>query len=303
MTDDSPATETPRPRLLVVTGMSGAGKSTVLQVLEDLGWEAHDNFPLRLLGELVGKPSDLPAPLAIGVDSRTRDFAPDEVASRCRDLASEAGLALETLFLECTDAEIERRYNETRRPHPLARGRPVESGVAAERALLEPLRDIADTIIDTSELTSNQLQQVVRELFADSTLREMTLTVSSFGFSRGMPPLADLLFDVRFLDNPHWVAELRGQTGLDPEVAAHIRSDPAFAPSFDRIAGLILDLVPRYEAQGRSYLNIAFGCTGGRHRSVFCAEAAAAILREAGFSPTVLHRNLGTPRADPPPRA
>jgi len=144
------------------------------------------------------------------------------------------------------------------------------------------------------------LQQVIREHYADTACREMTVTVSSFGFARGAPPLADLLFDVRFLDNPHWVAGLREQTGLAPEVAAHIRSDPGFAPSFERIADLLRELVPRYAAQGRSYCNIAFGCTGGRHRSVFCAEAAAAILRDAGFSPTVLHRNLGERAADQP---
>ena len=301
MTDDSPQSDRPRQRLLVVTGMSGAGKSTVLQVLEDLGWEAHDNFPIRLLGALVDGTGTVPAPLAIGVDSRARDFAPDDIAADIHALAGSAGLSSQILFLDCADAEIGRRYNETRRPHPLSQSvGPVETGIRAERALLEPLRDIADIIVDTSSFTSNQLQQVVREHFAQSATREMSVTVSSFGFSRGMPPLADLLFDVRYLDNPHWVAQLRPLTGLDPEVGDHIRADPAFAPSFARIADAVLDLVPRYAAHGRSYLNIAFGCTGGKHRSVFCAEQVAAILREAGFSPTVIHRNLQIQTLDKP---
>ncbi|TMM48860.1 RNase adapter RapZ [Qipengyuania marisflavi] len=300
MTSDAPS-ENPsaRQRILLVTGLSGAGKTTTLQVLEDLGWETIDNFPVRLLGGMVGGKAVQPAPLAIGFDSRTRGFVPDEIITLCSQLAAQSDVELETLFLDCASGEIERRYNETRRPHPMARERPVLEGIKAERELLDPLRSWADNVIDSSDFASNQLQQVVREQFADTAAREMTVTVSSFGFSRGMPPLADLLFDMRFLDNPHWIAELREQTGLDDAVGAHIRRDPAFAPSFDRIADLIRTLIPHYAAQGRSYLNIAFGCTGGRHRSVYSAERAAQVLREAGFSPTVIHRNLGTRPADP----
>ena len=293
------SSDSPRQRILLVTGLSGAGKTTALQVLEDLGWEAIDNFPIRLLTGLVGTESDHPAPLAIGFDSRTRGFVPREIIDQCKALSQRGDLDLVTLFIDCSTAEIERRYNETRRPHPMARGRPVAGGIVAERELLEPLRRWADIVIDTTGLATNQLQQMVRERFADGETRDMTITVSSFGFARGMPPLADLVFDMRFLDNPHWVEGLREQTGLDSDVAAHIAADPAFTPAFDRIAATLRELLPRYAAQGRSYLNIAFGCTGGRHRSVYSAERAAEVLREAGFSPTVIHRNLGSRPADP----
>lgn len=286
-------------RILLVTGLSGAGKSTALQVLEDLGWETIDNFPVRLLGQLLGGDSDHPAPLAIGFDSRTRGFVPAETIELCEQLTERKDIELTTLFIDCSAAELERRYNETRRPHPMARERPVAGGIKAERELLGPLRHWADIVLDTSDYTSGDLQQVVRERFGKSGGREMTVTISSFGFARGMPPLADLLFDMRFLDNPHWVPALREQTGLDEAVAAHIEADPSFEPAFARISETLAELLPRYAAQDRSYLNIAFGCTGGRHRSVFSAERAAQVLREAGFSPTVIHRNLGSRPADP----
>ncbi|MBX7541113.1 RNase adapter RapZ [Qipengyuania sphaerica] len=288
-----------RQRLLLVTGMSGAGKSTALQVLEDLGWEAIDNFPLRLLSSLVDAEGESRAPIAIGFDSRTRGFLPAAIIEQCEALARRDDVEVTTLFIDCSDSELERRYNETRRPHPMARERPVAGGIKAERELLEPLRNWAEVLIDTSEYSSNQLQQVMRERFGKSRVREMTVTVSSFGFARGMPPLADLLFDMRFLDNPHWVPELRELTGRDRPVASHIEGDPAFAPAFARITDTLLELLPRYAAQDRSYLNIAFGCTGGRHRSVYSAERAAEVLREAGFSPTVIHRNLESRPADP----
>jgi len=291
-----------RQRVLLVTGMLGAGKTTALKVLEDLGWEAIDNFPPRLFARLID--SEEPAhedprgPLAIGFDSRTRGFVPHEVIERVKKLGKRDDLEITTLFLDCTSAELERRYNETRHRHPLAHGMPLSPGIRAERERLEPLRRWADMVIDTSAYTSNELQQVIRERFAEPAGQPLTVTVTSFGFARGMPPVADLVFDMRFLDNPHWVPELKPLTGQDEPVAAHIRKDPAFEAAFTRIRDLILLLLPRYAAQGKAYVNIAFGCTGGRHRSVFTAESIAAALREAGFSPTLLHRNLGSRAAD-----
>ena len=286
-------------QLLLVTGLAGAGKSTTLAVLEDLGWETIDNFPVRMLKRLVTMPDEARGPLAIGFDSRTRGFVPADIIALVKDLAARPDIALTFMFLDCAGGELERRFNETRRRHPMADGRPVQEGIAAERELLEPLRRWAEVMIDTTAMTSNDLQTRIRELFDPASEEAgVTLTLSSFGFARGMPPLADLVFDMRFLDNPHWVPELREQTGQDAAVGEHIERDPAFAEAFERIRDLLLMLLPRYARQGKPYVHIAFGCTGGRHRSVFTTERMAQALRAAGFSPTVRHRNLGSRAAD-----
>jgi UPF0042 nucleotide-binding protein len=296
-TSDAPPLEK-RP-LLLVTGLAGAGKSTALAVLEDLGWETIDNFPVRMLKRLLTAADDTRGPLAIGFDSRTRGFVPADIIALVKDLSARPDLALTSLFLECAGGELERRFNETRRRHPMADGRPVQEGIAAERELLEPLRRWADVLIDTTAMTSNDLQGKIRELFAPPEAEAaLTVTISSFGFARGMPPLADLVFDMRFLDNPHWVPGLKEQTGQDAPVGEHIEKDPAFGEAFARIRDLLLLLLPRYAAQGKPYVHIAFGCTGGRHRSVYTAETMAEALRGAGFSPTVRHRNLGSRAAD-----
>ncbi len=303
-------------RVLLVTGLAGAGKTTVLTVLEDLGWETIDNFPVRLLKRLVDVPNterasdDQRRPLAIGFDTRTRGFVPAEIIALAKELTSHDDLAVSLIFMDCAGYELERRYNETRRRHPLAQGRPVHEGIASERELLEPLRRWAEIVIDTTALSAKDLQDHVRGLFsparsasglADGEHEDpapLTLTLSSFGFARGMPPLADLVFDMRFLDNPHWVAELRALTGQDAAVGEHIARDPAFDEAFTRIRDLLLLLLPRYQAQGKPYVHVAFGCTGGRHRSVYTAELMAQHLRDNGFSPTIRHRNLGNRAAD-----
>jgi UPF0042 nucleotide-binding protein len=289
--------EQDRHRILLVTGMLGAGKSTALRELEDMGWESIDNFPIRLLDRLI-RQDTAAHPLAIGFDCRTRGFIPDEIIEQVKAYSADPQIALTTMFLDCAGHELERRFNETRRRHYLAQDMPVPSGIAAERELLSPLRQWADVLIDTSEFSVNDLKQAMREQFAQTAPREMTVTVSSFGFSRGKPPTADLVFDMRYLDNPHWVPGLKELTGLDAAVGAHIEADPVFASSFEKIRALLAELLPRYAAQGKSYVNIAFGCTGGRHRSVYSAEKLAGALRLAGFSPTVLHRNLGSRAAE-----
>lgn len=286
-----------RQRILLVTGMLGAGKTTALRELEDLGWESIDNFPIRLLDRLVGN-DDEGFSLAIGFDCRTRGFVPSDVIDRVKDWVDNDKIDITTLFLDCGGQELERRFNETRRRHFLAQDLPVASGISAERELLAPLRRWADALIDTSDFTTNDLKQTIREQFSQTAPKEMTVTVSSFGFARGKPPTADLVFDMRFLDNPHWQDDLREQTGLDAPVGEFIEQSAFFASTFDKIRALLLELLPRYAEQGKAYVNIAFGCTGGRHRSVYTAEKMAQVLRDGGFSPTVLHRNLASRAAE-----
>jgi UPF0042 nucleotide-binding protein len=289
-------------RILLVTGLSGAGKSTALRTLEDIGWEVVDNLPLSLLEHLLSTPlgkgsAKRRRPLAIGIDSRTRDFDARRVVGQIKGLASDHEFPVETLFFDCAGSELLRRYSETRRRHPLAPDRPATDGIAAERDLMEPLRRWADHVIDTTDTAPNALQQQVRQRFGTGD-DAPTLTIMSFGFSRGLPRNADNVFDMRFLRNPYWEDRLRDQTGLDPEVGAYICGDEAYEAAMARVEELLLTLLPRYSNEGKSYVTIAFGCTGGRHRSVHVAERVAARLREAGFSPTVEHRDLASrPRA------
>ncbi|WP_066583128.1 RNase adapter RapZ [Sphingomonas pruni] len=288
--------------ILLVTGLSGAGKSTVLKTLEDLGWETVDNLPLRLLDRLLGTPlsesTESDSPLAVGIGARTRDFDPESIVKRIKKLQAEHGYDIGTLFLDCSGAELERRYAETRRRHPLALDRPASDGIARERELLAPLRRWANRLIDTTDLSSNELAQQVRATFGGDGLGEPTLSVMSFGFARGVPRNADLVFDMRFLRNPHWDEKLRPGTGLDAGVAAYVAADPAYDDAMKQIEDLLLLLLPRYRAEGKAYVTIAFGCTGGRHRSVHVTERVAKRLRDAGFSPTVTHRDLGAAPQD-----
>ncbi|MFN3456698.1 MAG: RNase adapter RapZ [Novosphingobium sp.] len=303
MAQDSSLSDSAPQRILLVTGLLGAGKTTALRTLEDLGWEAIDNFPIRLLDRLLetepgSARMEAGTPMAIGFDTRTRGFDPARTIQLVKKLSQRKDLQVTTLFLDCAGTELERRYNETRRRHPMSEDKPAVTGIAAERELLEPLRRWADLVITTTSFTANDLQQAIRAQFGQETPAPTTLSISSFGFSRGTPPLADLVFDMRFLANPHWVDELRPQTGQDAPVGHYIRQDPAFFEAFGRIRDLLLLLLPRYQAQGKAYVHVAFGCTGGRHRSVFMAEQIASALREAGFSPTLLHRNLASRAAD-----
>lgn len=289
-------------RLLLVTGMSGAGKSTALNTLEDLGWEVVDNLPLKLLDRLLDQP---PAqglldqrPLAIGIDTRTRGFDAQAMLSRVGKLRQKAHFDASVLFLDCAGAELERRYSETRRPHPLALDRPAADGIAQERELLAPLRDGTDYIVDTTSLSRAELQNEMRTRFGEGRGSETLLSVLSFGFARGLPRNADLVFDMRFLRNPHWDRELKPMTGLQESVGAYIATDPAYESAVSKIEDLLLTLVPRYAHEGKAYVTVAFGCTGGRHRSVHVAERVAGRLREAGFSPTVTHRDLASSPKD-----
>ncbi|KQN37511.1 nucleotide-binding protein [Sphingomonas sp. Leaf407] len=282
--------------ILLVTGMSGAGKSTVLRTLEDLGWEVVDNLPLRLLeGLLAIGTRDTGRPLALGLGPQTRGFDARQIVQAITDRPA---MGLSILFVDCDTPELERRYNETRRRHPLAQDRPARDGIARERTLLGPLHGFANRLVDTTDLSASDLAHWVRDTFTPDGGGEPVLSVLSFGFSRGVPRDADIVLDMRFLRNPHWDPDLKPGTGRDPDVAAYVMADPAYDAAMASIETMLLTLLPRYHAEGKSYVTVAFGCTGGRHRSVHVAERMGAWLREHGFSPTIHHRDLGTAPQD-----
>jgi UPF0042 nucleotide-binding protein len=298
--DAPPPEAPPGPRALLVTGMSGAGRTTALKALEDLGYEAVDNLPLGLFDKLLtipGDPGDDTRPLAIGIDSRTRAFDADAIVERIGDLRAE-GVEITLVFLDCSGTELTRRFSETRRRHPLALDRPAADGIAREREIVAPLRRAADIVIDTSDYAARDLRRALAGRFARAGVDPLTLTILSFGFARGLPRDADLVFDMRFLANPHWDPVLRPMTGDDAAVGDYVAADPAFMPAFERIFDLLLLLLPRYGAEGKSYLTVAFGCTGGRHRSVFVAGRMAERLAAAGWAGSVVHRDKTSPGSD-----
>ena len=291
-TSDAPRHANPRgAEVVVVTGMSGAGKSLTLKWLEDLGYEAVDNLPLSLLGPLLrgGEPG---RPLAIGIDIRTRDFGAQSMMAELDRLHEETKVPLFLLFVDSDDEVLSRRFTETRRRHPLAIDRPLLDGISHERILVSPLKSRADLVIDTSSLPPAELRRVLAGHFQRDAKAPLLLFVTSFSYRRGLPREADLVFDVRFLDNPHYIPTLRPHTGRDEDVAAFIAADAGFAPFFAGLTALICPLLPRFTAEGKSYLTIAIGCTGGRHRSVYVAEKLAAWLREQGQQVDLRHRDL-----------
>ncbi|MGZ8410850.1 MAG: RNase adapter RapZ [Hyphomicrobium sp.] len=282
-----------RERILLVTGMSGAGKTTTLKALEDLGYEAIDHVPLSLLSRLVrADQAAAQVPVALGIDVRTRDFGVERALSEVERLI-EVGLAeVKLVFLDCDDDALRRRYTETRHRHPLAVGRPVTDGITLEREMIAPLRARADLVIDTTTLSPGALKRIVDGHFAVCGEPELSVFVTSFSFRLGLPRDADLVFDVRFLANPHYDPELQPMNGLQAPVARFIRRDEGLKPFMETLAGLMRPLLPRYAAEGKSYLTIAIGCTGGRHRSVFIAEELGRWLQDEGFPVYLHHRDL-----------
>ena len=287
---------TSQPRLLLVTGMSGAGKSTVLDALEDMGWDCVDNLPVALLGNLVDgeRKAGQPLPVAVGMDARSRGFDPNRLPDIVRGLD---GVRAEILYLDCSRAELSRRYNETRRRHPLAPDRPAEDGIARDRGMTAALRAAADSVLDTTDLTPAELRDELRIRYGEDR-DQPVITITSFGYSRGMSRTADLVFDMRFVPNPHWIDGLRPLTGIDQAVQDYCAADPGWTQSMATIESLLSDLIPRYWAAGKSYLTVAFGCTGGRHRSVAAAVEMAERLRVAGFPANIRHRDLSSQPSD-----
>ena len=283
------------PRLLLVTGMSGAGKSTVLDALEDMGWDVVDNLPADLLQLFVnGEAQCRTVDAAVGMDVRSRGFDPASLADLIHAID---GVEPELLYLDCSGAELMRRYDETRRRHPLAQDRPAEDGIARERQLTLQLRTAADSLIDTTDLTPAELREELRRRYEGDS-QQPVLTIASFAFARGISRTADLVFDLRFIPNPHWVDELRPLTGNDRPVRSYLEQEPIWDETLDRIESLLIDWIPRYWAAGKSYVTVAFGCTGGRHRSVAAAVEMAERLRRAGFAPNVRHRDLASAPSD-----
>jgi UPF0042 nucleotide-binding protein len=295
-----------RASVVLVTGMAGAGRSLALKFFEDLGYEAVDNLPISMLRMLIrtsvtdraaGRRKAASGPpinrsLALGIDTRTRGFSVEHLLAEAAALKARGDCESCLLFLDCDDDVLVRRFEETRRRHPLAADRPVSDGIQVERAMLAPLREAADLAIDTSSLLPAELRTLLDGRFGRDRSPGLTVTVISFSYKLGVPREADLVFDVRFLKNPHYDPALRPFDGRDPGVAAYVESDVDFERFWTNLTRLLEPLLPRFLAEGKSYLTLAVGCTGGRHRSVFLAERLAAWLKGRGFNAGISHRDV-----------
>lgn len=278
-------------QIVLVTGPAGAGRSTAINALEDLGFEAIDNLPLTLLPRLLdGRP--LERPLALGIDTRNRDFSVSALIEATEALAAQGVYLARLLYLDCRPEVLLRRYSETRRRHPFSQGDAPVEAVGRELPLLAPLRERADILIDTSELSPHDLRAALTQWFGEETATGLAITVQSFSYKWRIPQDLDIAFDVRFLANPHWEPDLRPLDGRNADVAAYIERDPAFPAFFNGLSDLILSLLPAYAREGKTYLSIGLGCTGGQHRSVAVAEKLLNRLADDGWQVSIRHREL-----------
>lgn len=278
-------------RLVLLTGPSGAGRTTAIKALEDVGYETIDNLPLGLLKRLLtGQP--LKRPMALGIDVRNRDFSTQALRDTLDLVETLPSAMSELLYLDCRAEVLQRRYSETRRNHPMARNEDPKEGIDRELTLLCGIQDQADVLIDTSDLSPHELRSAIQERFAPIGKQELALTVQSFSYKRGLPQGADIVMDCRFLSNPHWQPELRGLDGGDSAVADYISLDPGYQPFVEAFMLMINNLLPAYIHEGRSHLMIAFGCTGGKHRSVLLTETVSESLANLGWQVSIRHREL-----------
>ncbi len=290
MSDATPPSgpTSPPPRIVLVTGPSGAGRSTAIRALEDLGYEVIDNLPLSLVPRLLEGPPHGPA-LALGIDTRNRDFSADAVM----DLVDGPdGRGVEVLYLDSNADVLLRRYSETRRRHPMAPAETPAIGIARDLDLLAPIRARADIMIDTSDLTIHDLRAEIDRWFGGPSANRLAVSVQSFSYKRGLPRGLDMMFDCRFLRNPYWEPALRGLDGRSHEVAGYVAADPRFDAFFDKVLDLTLLLLPAHVQEGKSHLAIGFGCTGGQHRSVTLAERLGIALAERGWQVSTRHREM-----------
>lgn len=278
-------------RLVLVTGPSGAGRTTAIHALEDIGYEAIDNLPLSLLPRLLDGP-DPTKPLALGVDTRNRDFSTAALIEAIDQMGGMADTPMQVLYLDCSPDILMRRFSETRRRHPLAPGETAEIGIAREFDLLGPIKARADMLIDTSEMSPHDLRAELDRWFAPTGERQLAVSVQSFSYKRGLPRGLDLVLDCRFLRNPYWNENLRDMDGRDAEVVEYVMQDDSFEAFQNRVMDLVTLLLPAYEAEGKAYLSIGFGCTGGQHRSVTMTETLAQALANSGWQVSIRHREL-----------
>ncbi|MGL4281279.1 MAG: RNase adapter RapZ [Albidovulum sp.] len=278
-------------RVVLVTGPSGAGRSTTLHALEDLGYEIIDNLPFSLIPRLLDGPP-ISRPVALGIDVRNRDFSAAGLIELIDRLTRLPEVAPEVLYLDCRPEELLRRYNETRRRHPLAPDDSPAAGIAAEIDLLAPIRARAEVLIDTTDQSPHDLKAEIGRFFATSGTSPLAVSIHSFSYKRGVPRGLDMMFDCRFLRNPHWDADLRPLDGRAPEIAAFLDADPHFAPFLAKVRDLLLFVLPAHVSEGKSHLAIGFGCTGGQHRSVAVTEKMVKSLADAGWQVSKRHREL-----------
>jgi len=280
-------------RLVIVTGMSGSGKSTASKALEDIGFFCIDNLPIRLLPdflkiELYASPEF--TKVAFVMDTRERKFV-EKFPEMYRQL-KEKGFNIEILFLDASDEVLVRRFSETRRPHPLAESGTVMDGINKERSFLEPLRQLADSVLNTSEYNVHDLRKRVQELFSQAPTGRLVMTVESFGHKYGVPPNSDIVLDVRFIPNPYFIPDLHDKSGLNKEVMDFVMKHEEARKFLDRVVKLLEFLIPLYEREGKTYLTVSVGCTGGRHRSVVIAERLAASIKKKGYRVLIEHRDI-----------